>query len=261
MSVPVVAFSDAVGSGPLVVLGPSLGTSGAALWRTTIPLLQDRFSLVSWDLPGHGASPAPTDGFSVADLADAVAAGIRERTDARVRYAGVSLGGAVGLQLALRHPDLLDAVAVIASGAKLSTPEAWAERIGLVRSQSTSALVAPSARRWFAEGSPAREPETTGLLLHALQDADDEGYARCCEALAGHDVRAELGRIRTPTLVVWGADDAVAPEEAARTMADGIPGARIARVDEAAHLPPAEQPAATAGLLAPFFADPRGDRP
>lgn len=252
MTIPRISFTEPVGDGPLVVLGPSLGTS-TELWRTTVPLLQDRFSLIAWDLPGHGASPAPDAPFTVADLADAVAEGTRARTTERVRYAGVSLGGAVGLQLALRHPDLLDAVAVIASGAKLSTPEAWAERVELVRAQSTSALIAASAGRWFAAGTPAREPETTGILLHALQDADDAGYIGCCEALAQHDVRARLGDIRTPALIVWGADDAVAPEQKAVELATGIPGARLARVDGAAHLPPAEQPAATAALLADFF--------
>lgn len=259
MTAPRLSFSAPVGDGPLVVLGPSLGTS-TVLWRTLVPRLADRYRLLAWDLPGHGASPAPDGPFTVADLADAVAAGIRERTDGPVRYAGVSLGGAVGLQLGLRHPELLDALAVIASGAKLSTPEAWAERAALVRAQSTSVLVGPSARRWFAEGSTAREPETTGMLLHALQDADDEGYARCCEALAGHDVRAELGRIRTPALIVWGAADTVAPEASARQLADGIPGARIERIDDAAHLPPAEQPAATAAVLDDFFADTEGTR-
>jgi 3-oxoadipate enol-lactonase len=252
MTVPTIAFAEPVGTGPLLVLGPSLGTS-TALWRTVVPLLADRYRLLAWDLPGHGASPRPADGFTVAELADAVAEGIRARTGERVGYAGVSLGGAVGLQLALRHPDLLDGLAVLASGAKLSTPEAWAERAELVRTQSTSALIAASAKRWFAEGTPAREPETTGILLHALQDADDEGYIRCCEALALHDVRAELGRIRTPTLIGWGAEDAVAPEEKATEMAAGIPGARLVRIDGAAHLPPAEQPATVAALLDDVF--------
>jgi 3-oxoadipate enol-lactonase len=236
----------------MIVLGPSLGTS-TALWRTVEPLLADRYRILAWDLPGHGASPAPTGSFSMAELADAVATGVRRHTDARVHYAGVSLGGAVGLHLALRHPDLLDRLAVIASGATLSTPEAWVERARLVRAQSTSALIAASAKRWFADDTPAREPEMTGALLHALQDADDDGYAWCCEALAGHDVRAHLGRIPSPTLILWGAEDLVAPESKAAEIARGIPGARIARVDGAAHLPPAEQPAAVAGLLADFF--------
>lgn len=252
MTVPRLAFSEPVGDGPLVVLGPSLGTS-TVLWRTVVPRLTDRFRIVAWDLPGHGASPAPGAPFTVEELADAVAEGVRAFGDESVRYAGVSLGGAVGLHLALRHPDLLDALVVVASGAKLGTAEGWAARAAVVREQSTSAMIAGSAERWFAPDSPAREPEITGELLHALQDADDDGYARCCEALAQHDVRAELGSIRTPTLIVWGEGDQVAPEPVARELADGIPGARIVRIDGAAHLPPAEQPSATAAALAEHF--------
>lgn len=259
MSIPRIHFDEPVGSGPMVVLGPSLGTS-TVLWSTVLPLLADHFTLLAWDLPGHGRSPAPTGPFSVADLADAVARGIEKRVDRPVRYAGVSLGGATGLQLALRHPEFVDRLAVLASGARLGTPVSWAERIETVRGQSTSALVSASAQRWFAAGTPRRRPELTGTLLHALQDASDDGYIRCCEALAGYDVRDRLGDIDVPTLVVWGAEDTVAPEEKAAELAAGIPRVRVERVDEAAHLPPAEQPEIVARLLREFF-DPRPTRP
>ena len=70
-------------------------------------MLAERYRVVAWDLPGHGASPPATEPFTVADLADAVAAAIRALGADRVLYAGVSLGGATGLELGLRHPDLV----------------------------------------------------------------------------------------------------------------------------------------------------------
>lgn len=255
MSIPRIHLDEPVGSGPVIVLGPSLGTS-TVLWSTVIPLLADRFRLIAWDLPGHGASPDPSAPFSVADLADAVAEAVRERVEGPIGYAGVSLGGATGLQLALRHPDLVDRVAILASGAQLGSRDSWAERADTVRAQSTSALVSASAQRWFASGTPARHPEITGLLLHALQDASDEGYIRCCEALAEYDVRDRLSDVRASALVLWGAEDAVAPEEKAAELVVGIPRSRLVRVDGAAHLPPAEQPEVVAALLGDFF-DPR----
>ena len=254
---PALAVTEPVGSAgaPLLLLGPSLGTS-TILWEAVIPSLTARFRVAAWDLPGHGASPAATGPFTVADLADAVA-GLAARLGARrVRYAGVSLGGAVGLELALRHPDLVEAVALLASGAVIGTPAGWHERAAQVRAQSTSSLIVGSAQRWFAPESMTRHPDLSGRLLHALQDADDESYALCCEALAGHDVRARLGRIAAPVLAVWGAHDVVTPEASAREVADGVRCGRAEGIEDASHLAPVDDPDAVVRLLLDFFTVP-----
>ncbi len=254
MTAPAIALTAPVGpdDGALLVLGPSLGTS-TILWENAIPALARRFRVVAWDLPGHGASPAATEPFAVGDLADAVAEAARALGADRMFYAGVSLGGATALELCLRHPDLVKAAAIVASGAQLGTPDGWHERAATVRAQSTSSIVIASAQRWFAPDSIAREPEISGRLLHALQDADDESYARCCEALAAYDVRSRLGEIGAPVIALWGEHDQVAPEEKAAEIAAGVRHGTGGMIAGAAHLPPAEQPAATADALIAFF--------
>ncbi|MCR2824357.1 alpha/beta hydrolase [Microbacterium sp. zg.Y909] len=260
MTRPVVALSTPVGpeAAPLLVLGPSLGTTGI-LWEKVIPALAEGHRVLMWDLPGHGRSAPASAAFTVADLADAVVAAVREVSTAPFLYAGVSLGGATGLELLLRHADAVRAAAIIASGAQLGDADGWHARAAKVRTESTSSIIIASAQRWFAPDSVAREPELSGRLLHALQNTDDESYARCCEALAAYDVRAELGRIETPVLAVWGEFDAVAPEAKAREIADGVPQGRIVRIADAAHLPPAEQPEDMARVLVEFF-DSKGTR-
>ncbi len=113
-------------------------------------------------------------------------------------------------------------------------------------------MIVASAGRWFAPESVARHPDLTGRLLHALQDADDESYALCCEALAAYDVRDRLGRVAAPVMAVWGRHDGVAPEAKAAEIAAGVTHGRIAVIEGAAHLPPAEQPEATAAIIADF---------
>lgn len=251
MSVPRIALTEPVGpvDAPLLVLGPSLGTS-TILWENAIPLLAARYRVIAWDLPGHGASPSATEAFTVADLADAVAEAVRAD---RFLYAGVSLGGATGLELGLRHPGRVAALAIVASGAQLGDPVAWRERAATVRAQSTSALIIPSAQRWFAPGSVEREPELSGRLLHALRDADGESYALCCEALAAYDVRGRLGELRMPVVALWGEHDAVAPEVKATEIAGGVTDGRAEMIAGVAHLPPAEDPRATVAALLAFF--------
>lgn len=243
------AAGSAAAAAPLVVLGPSLGTS-TLLWDRVVPALAERFRVVAWDLPGHGAAPAASDPFTIAEVADAVADAVGEP----FLYAGVSFGGCVGLELLLRHPHRVRAAAIIASGARIGDAQAWHDRAAQVRAQSTSSLIIGSAQRWFAPGTIERDPDLTGRLLHALQDSDDESYALCCEALAGFDVRDRLGEIAAPVLAAWGAHDGVTPEASAVEIADGVQRGQAVGIADAAHLPPADDPAATAAALQGFFA-------
>ncbi len=258
MTIPEITFTPPVGpaGAPVVVLGPSLGTS-TILWEKVAPALAERFRVTAWDLPGHGVSPAATSGFTVSELAEAVAGGIRSLGEGPVFYAGVSLGGATGLELVLSHPELVRSAAIVASGAQLGEAAAWHERAAHVRARSTSSVITGSAERWFAPGSIERQPDLSGRLLHALQLADDESYALCCEALAAYDVQARLGEIAVPVQAVWGEHDTVAPEAKAEQIASAVRAGTIAQVSGAAHLPPAEQPEAVARLLREYFEETR----
>ncbi|MGH3598611.1 MAG: alpha/beta fold hydrolase, partial [Mycobacterium sp.] len=90
---------------PPLVLGPSLGTSVAALWSGVALRLVGVYHIIGWDLPGHGASPRPRDAFTIEDLAASVLKVVEDRIGGRpFTYAGVSVAGAVGLQLLLGHP-------------------------------------------------------------------------------------------------------------------------------------------------------------
>jgi len=250
VTMPDIRASAPVGpdGAPLLVLGCSLGTS-SILWERALPLLAQRFRVSVWDLPGHGAAPASADAFSVAELADAVAGAY----SGDFLYAGVSLGGAVALELALRYGRRVRAVAAMCSGARIGTPDGWAERAAQVRAAGTGSLLSVSAARWFAPGTIADDPDLTGRLLHALRDADDESYARCCDALARFDVRERLGDVRVPVLALWGEHDAVTPEGSAEEIGQGVRHARVGRVDGASHLAPVDAPAETARLLEDFF--------
>jgi len=233
---------------PLLLLGPSLGTS-TILWDEAAPLLEHDFRIAAWDLPGHGVSPAARAPFSVGELADGVARVLDELGAERCYYAGDSLGGATGLELARRHPSRVIALADVCSAAVFGTPESWVERAAAARTQGTASLVVSSAQRWFAPGSIERHPVLSGRLLHALRDADDESYALCCEALAAFDARGWLGEVTAPVRVVWGEQDVVISEAAASEVARGVQRGTFHAVTDAGHLAPAEQPEAVAALL------------
>ncbi|GAA2861715.1 alpha/beta fold hydrolase [Paenarthrobacter ilicis] len=246
-----------LGAKPLLVVGPSLGTS-TILWTESAALLGDEYDVIGWDLPGHGISPTTTEGFDVAELADAVVDLVDSVSPgANFHYAGVSLGGATGLQLGIKHGDRLRSLSVQCSGAKLGTPEGWLERAETVRTLGTPVMIQGSAERWFGPGFMDRQPEISSRLLHALRDADRFGYSFCCEALAGFDVREQLGSITVPTQVIAGVEDSVAPPAMAEELAEGIRAgggtAVVETLDGVGHLAPAEAPAAVADLMRNFM--------
>ena len=245
---------------PLLVLGPSLGTSATTLWSACAARLTDAFDVVGWDLPGHGHNRAvPDEPVTMADLAAGVLRVVDDLLTERGQprgpffYAGDSVGGAVGLQLLLDAPDRLAGAAVVCSGARLGPAESWAERVEAVGASGTAGLVTASAERWFAPGFLDREPERGAALLAALADADDEGYAVVCGALAAFDVRGALGRIAVPVVAIAGTDDVAAPPEGLREVADGVAHGTYVELPGVAHLAPAEAPEEVARLLREHF--------
>lgn len=246
---------------PTLVLGPSLGTSSLHLWGPAVPYLSQHFQLVAWDLPGHGESKPSTEAFTMSELAQSVITMIEALqadqvicADQKLYYAGVSIGGAIALQLAHDHAGTFNALSVICSAAKIGTPEAWAERAELVASAGTPTVVVGSAQRWFAPGFIEKNPVISTSLLHNLQDADRFAYAHACGALAEFDLREQLSTLSDPILAINGAQDQVCPPADAQFIAAHAPNAQSAIIDSVAHLAPAEDPAATAKLLIDFFA-------
>jgi 3-oxoadipate enol-lactonase/4-carboxymuconolactone decarboxylase len=243
------------GAGPLLVLGPSLGTSATALWSLAAARLADRYHLVAWDLPGHGRNRSVGGRFSVRELADGVLefveAVLAERSEpgGSFGYAGDSVGGAVGLQLMLDHPDRVTGGVLLCTGAKIGEPDDWRERADKVRRSGTPVMVASSVERWFADGFLSRRPEVATGLLHALQDADREGYAQVCEALAAFDVRDRLGEIAVPVLAVAGREDVATPPDLLEQIARGVRRGGLVVLDQVAHLAAAEAPEVVAQLI------------
>ncbi|MBC7278659.1 alpha/beta fold hydrolase [Nocardioides sp.] len=242
-------------SKPILVVGPSLGTSVTALWSATAELLGDSFHVIGWELPGHGHGAPTTDAFSMADLAAGVLASVdtvltnRGERHGTFAYAGDSVGGAVGLQLLLDAPTRVSAAVLTNTGAKIGEPEGWNDRAETVRAAGTASQIAGSTQRWFASGFLEREPARGGALLHSLRDADAESYALACGALAAYDVRGRLAEIAAPVLTVAGVEDAPTPPASLEEIAVGVRNGRLVSLDGVGHLAPAEAPNTVATLI------------
>jgi 3-oxoadipate enol-lactonase len=243
------ALVDGPPDAPVLVLGPSLGTT-TALWAPALPHLADRYRLIRYDHRGHGGSPVPDGPYRIEDLGGDVLALLDRLGVERAHVAGVSLGGMVAMWLAANAPERVDRLVPICTTTRFTPPEMWRDRAAAVRANGLSSIADAVVARWLP-------PETDAALVAAAYDllagVPDEGYASTCEALEVADLAPDLARITAPTLVFAGALDPASPPAHAERIAAGIAGARVMVVPGAAHLAVLTHPAAVATSMTAFL--------
>jgi 3-oxoadipate enol-lactonase/4-carboxymuconolactone decarboxylase len=246
--------SDGPAGAPVLVLLNSIGTS-SEMWTPCVGALAEQFRVVRVDTRGHGESPAspPGTSCSLADLGRDVLEVLDELGVERAHIAGLSLGGIAALWLAIHSPQRVARLAVLCAAAHLPPASGWHDRAAAVRADGMAAIADIPGRLWITGALATRDPELLGRLQAMQADVDPESYAQCCEALAGTDLRADLGRVAAPTLLIAGADDPAAPPDALRAIAEAGPGARLQVLESAAHIATVEQPAAIVQALLAHF--------
>ena len=250
-----VTVQGEAGAGAPVVMSHALGLD-LHLWDGLAAQLATAQPVLRYDHRGHGGSAVPAGPYTMDDLVDDAARLIREWGRGPVVWVGLSMGGMVGQGLAVRHPELIEAL-VLANTAAQYPPEAragWMERIETVEREGVSAIADASMERFFTAAFRAAHPETVSACRDTLLRSDAAGYVACCHAAAGVDWLERLGSVTCPTLVIAAAQDAGTPVAMSQAIVQRIAGAELVVLDEAAHLSAAEQPALFAQHVLRFLA-------
>ena len=234
---------------PALVLGSSLGTT-LSMWDLELAALERRHDVVRFDHRGHGSSPAPPAPWDIADLGRDVIELLDSLALQRVSYAGVSLGGMVGMWLAANAPERVERLVIVCSSAHLPPPEVWAQRAAAVIGAGSVGAVSDAVlERWFTPGFARERPEVMSWMDAMLRACPPQGYAGCCGVIERLDLREQLGAISAPTLVIAAAEDPSTPPAHSELIAAAIPGAHLVVLEHGAHLVAVERPDEVSALI------------
>jgi 3-oxoadipate enol-lactonase len=239
---------------PVLLLSNSLAADHT-MWDPQIPLLTSRYKVVRYDTRGHGQSAAPAGDYDFAMLVDDARTVLDHVSTGRASFMGLSLGGMTGLGFALTHPERLDRLVVCDARADAPAPfvKSWDDRLAAIDSGGLAAILAGTLERWLVPAFRTARPDVVARVEAMILATSPVGYRGCAAALKRLDYAKDLGRIKTPTLYVVGAEDAGAPSAVMRAMADATPGATFALIDHAAHLPNLDNEAGFATAISSFL--------
>ena len=240
---------------PALILSNSLGTT-LEMWDPQVDAFSKGYRLIRYDARGHGGSPVTPGPYSFEGLGHDVLAVLDALDIERAAFCGISMGGHTGLWLGIHAGTRFNAIAVCNSAARIGTAQGWNERAAMVREggeASMRALAESSPGRWFSADFVQAQPAAVQRAQAWIAGIAPQGYAACCEALATSDLRDDLGRITTPTLLLAGASDPVTTVADAQAMQAAIAGAQLAVVP-ASHLSNLEAPQAFDQAVLQFLA-------
>ncbi len=234
------------GSGPCVALIHGLGLN-RAMWQWQLPALEPHFSVLTYDLYGHGESAAPVGRPDLALFSEQLLDVMNRCGFERAAMVGFSLGGMIARRFALDHPDRLSALAILnsAHGRTPEEREAILARVQQAREKGPSATVNIALERWFTAPFRESNPAMMALIHRWVTSNDPTVYPEIYRVLAEGDIELaqDIERIACPTLVMTGEEDSGNTPEMAKRMAALIPGAESVILPNLRHMALAEAPA------------------
>ncbi len=223
---------------PLILL-PGL-LNDTRLWRHQVAHLSDAAEIEVADLVGP-------------DTIGAMAERVLAMRSGPFALAGLSMGGYVAFEVMRRAPERVLRLALLDTSARADTSAQTARRRGLIELAQKGRFlgVTPRLLPQLLHPDHVRDHAIANAVVQMARSVGREGFLAQQRAIIGRpDSRPDLARIRCPTLVLGGRQDAVTPPEVLEEIAAGIPGARLLLIERCGHLAPLEQPQAVTAALA-----------
>ena len=241
---------DGPEDGPPVVFANSLGTD-LRLWDPILPHLPEGLRIVRFDKRGHGLSSCPNSPYSMGALINDTERLLDLLKVHDCVFVGLSIGGMIAQGLAIKRLDLVRAMVLSNTAAKIGNPAMWADRIAAVKAGGIESLADTVMERWFSAEFRTK-PEMT-LWRNMLTRQEDQGYMGCSAAISGTDFYTPTSGLRLPTLGIAGSEDGSTPPDLVRETVDLVPGSSFHLIRKTGHLPCVEKPQEYARVLTDFL--------
>jgi 3-oxoadipate enol-lactonase len=241
------------GKGPPLVLLHCLGVDHH-FWDFAKELARD-FTLLCYDLPGHGASPVPLEHYGIADLSAQLARLFHAHGIERAHVAGISLGGLIAQDFAATHPDLIGRLILIDTTPRYvdELRAMWDQRAAVARARGVTPLVEDLLKVWFSADALSHNGAGVRYVRETLTRCSGEGYALACEALKAADLTDRAEKIAAPTLLICGDDDIPSFRDAARWLSAHIRDTKLTWIAGARHASVLEEPEEGTRLMRDFL--------
>jgi len=235
-----------------VVFANSLGTD-LRLWDKVVDGLPKSLRLIRYDMRGHGLTDALDPPYSMGALiSDAEALldhlGVRD-----CLFVGLSVGGMIAQGLAVKRMDLIRAMVLSNTAARIGTVQTWQTRIDAVADGGLESIANPVMEMWF--GKQFRQTPELNAWRAMLSRQPLEGYIGCCAAIAGTDFHTTSASLTLPTLAIAGSEDGSTPPDLVRETADLIKGSKFHLIKGAGHLPCVDKSEEYVETLTAFMKD------
>ena len=224
-------------------------------WSGVVELLRDRFTILTFDLRGHGRSSRVGGRYEIDDFVNEALALADRAGFSTFDLAGFSLGGLIAQRLALTHLARLRKLVLLSTVAGRTPEERQRvlERLAALRAGTPADHHNASLSRWLTEGFQERNPETIAWLRKRDAENDPECYASAYRVLAETDFGGFLDQIRCPTLIVTGEEDAGSNPRMARYMHERIPSSELRILPGLRHSILIEAPGVVAAVMGDFL--------
>lgn len=236
--------------GAPVVFSNSLGTD-LRLWDKVLPLLPKGLKLIRYDKRGHGLSSMPKAPYAMGALVSDAEKLCDHLNIRDCAFVGLSIGGMIAQGLAVKRLDIVRALVLSNTGAKIGTKEMWQDRIDAVKKGGIEPMADAVLERWFSKAF--RETGELEAWRNMLVRQPVQGYAGCSAAISGTDFYTPTSGLRLPALGIAGDQDGSTPPDLVRETIDLIPGSRFHLIRGAGHLPCVEKPEEYAEVLGTFL--------
>ena len=239
---------------PVVALSHSLAAN-LHLWDAQAAALADRYRVLRYDIRGHGGSAVPEGPYTLEQMADDLHGLLGALGIARTHFVGLSMGGLIGMMMALRFPATIQSL-VLADTTASYGPERkpmWDDRIRVAESAGIDGVLDRTMDAWFTAPFRAQRPDVVARIRAMLAPTSPVGYVAAIQAIGYGDLREDIRAIRCPTLVLVGEEDRGTDITMARAMHERIAGSELAVIPEAAHCSCVENPEAFNRALLDFL--------